>query len=315
MKYPLVTVLMPVYNAEKFLSASIDSILEQSFKDFELLIINDGSKDKTEKIIKSFSDTRIRYVLNDQNMGMADTLNLGIQLAKGKYIARMDADDISLPERLKKQVTFMESHPDHGMVGTLYANMTDAGKIYEIAAMVQDNEEINPGLVTLCTFCHGSVMFRKSVLIQNNLEYRKEFDPFDDYELWTRIRTVTKLANIPEVLYLYRINPVGMTFSDPEKSLGGAIAYGKLIDKKETMPDLTFKDYLRYFHKRKQYSLKTICVNGVCLPSNFMLAYQTFLYKQGVRYLRRKREEFIFLFTLSFILNPFNWVKKLFTLV
>src|SRR5688500_8514963 len=109
---PLVSVLMPVYNAEAYVSEAIQSILQQTYKNFEFLIINDGSTDNSEKLINTFSDSRIRYIRNSENIKLVATLNKGIDLSVGKYLVRMDADDISLPERLQKQVDFMETHPE-----------------------------------------------------------------------------------------------------------------------------------------------------------------------------------------------------------
>ena len=120
---PKVTVLMPVYNCEKYLRESIESILNQTFKDFEFLIINDGSSDKSAEIVESYNDNRINFVQNEKNIGLAASLNRGLDIAKGEYIARMDADDISLPERLEKQVRFMETNPQIGICGQLDKNL------------------------------------------------------------------------------------------------------------------------------------------------------------------------------------------------
>ena len=113
----LISIILPAYNAEKYLKEAIDSILAQTYTNFELIVINDGSTDKTEEIILSYQDSRIRYIKNEKNLKLIRTLNKGIGLAKGKYIARMDADDISLPHRLKEEVEFMEAHPNIGEIG------------------------------------------------------------------------------------------------------------------------------------------------------------------------------------------------------
>ena len=117
MKNPKVTVLMSVYNGEKYLQEAIDSILEQTFKDFEFLIINDGSTDKTGEILESYHDLRIKIINNEKNIGLTKSLNKGLKLARGEYIARQDADDISMPERLEKEVEFLETHQDYAVVG------------------------------------------------------------------------------------------------------------------------------------------------------------------------------------------------------
>jgi len=122
---PKVTVLMPVYNAEKYLKEAIGSILGQSFSDFEFLIINDGSTDSSVKIIKSYDDPRIRFIANEKNLGVIPTLNKGFALAQGEFIARMDADDISLPKRLELQADFMDKHPEAGAIG-LTANKEES---------------------------------------------------------------------------------------------------------------------------------------------------------------------------------------------
>ena len=126
---PEITVLMPVYNGEKYLRPAIESILNQTFSDFEFLIINDGSTDNSESIILSYKDERIRYVKNENNLKLIKTLNKGIDLARGKYIARMDADDISLPTRLEREIEYMESHPECGLVSVFPYVMSESGKI------------------------------------------------------------------------------------------------------------------------------------------------------------------------------------------
>ena len=118
MKSPQISVVMPAYNAEKYITEAIDSILFQTFKDFEFIIINDASTDSTKDIIESYKDPRIKLVNNEQNKGVAKSLNIGISVACGKYIARMDADDIALPERFQKQFDFMEQHPNIDVCGS-----------------------------------------------------------------------------------------------------------------------------------------------------------------------------------------------------
>ena len=118
MKNPKVAVLMSVYNGEKYLREAINSILSQTFNDFEFLIINDGSTDGTADILKSYTDSRIKIINNEKNIGLTKSLNKGLKIAKGEYIARQDADDISMPERLKEEVAFLEIHKDYAVVGT-----------------------------------------------------------------------------------------------------------------------------------------------------------------------------------------------------
>lgn len=200
---------MPVYNAAKYLPEAIDSILSQTFQDFEFLIINDGSTDQTEKIINSYTDQRIRLVSQD-NQGLSVALNKGLNLARGKYIARMDADDISLPERLAKQAAFMDSHPAVGICGTGAMIIDEQGQAIRRAAYPLSHEEIEVELLFNSTFAHPAVMFRRSVLQTHNLNYHH--DKGEDFELWTRAVKVTKLANLKECLIKYRLG-VGISFN------------------------------------------------------------------------------------------------------
>ncbi|PLT27789.1 glycosyltransferase family 2 protein [Peribacillus deserti] len=195
-----VTVLMPVFNGEKYLKQAIDSILSQTYKNFEFLIIDDGSKDKSIKIIKKYKDPRIRLVRNKKNIGLIKTLNKGLSLSRGKYIARMDCDDISLPERLEKQVEFMEQHPDIGVCGTALELIDKEVKWY----YPTDPDYLKCKLLFICCIPHPTVMFRKKVL--ENIKYRK-YEHAEDYYLWVALSEKTKLVTLPEVLLKYRQHP------------------------------------------------------------------------------------------------------------
>ncbi len=198
-----ITVLMPVYNGEKFLEAAIDSILQQSFEDFEFLIINDGSTDKTKEIILSYNDKRIRYWENEKNIKLIATLNLGISLSNGKYIARMDADDISEPNRLQHQYVFMEANPDVGLLGTWYETFTEQG-LGGIARYVAEHEEIKFKQLYQIQVSHGTCMIRKEVLQKYNMEFDPKCAHAEDYDLFTRMSKVTKLSNLQYVGYKVR---------------------------------------------------------------------------------------------------------------
>lgn len=202
MSSPFISVVMPVYNGEKYLCEAIDSILNQTFKDFEFIILNDGSTDKTEEIILSYEDPRIKYVKNEVNLQIVKTLNKGIALAKGKYIARMDADDISLPQRFEKQLHFMESNPDVGVCGTWLKTF---GEIEETWHMPTKHDEILVTLLFESCIMHPTVFLRKSTLPQQYDIYDECFNTAEDYELWTRLILNTRIANVPEVLLKYRV--------------------------------------------------------------------------------------------------------------
>lgn len=202
---PLVTVLMPVYNGEKYLKEAIKSILNQTFRDFEFLIIDDGSIDKSAEIIASFNDTRIRLERNEANLGLIKTLNKGFRLSKGKYIARMDCDDISLPKRLSAQANFMEKHPEIGVCGS-WVKIVGLKQSF-ISKYPQNHEEARAYLLFNTPFAHPAVIIRKEIIEKYQLEYDENYKHAEDYELWSRIIEHTKISNIPKVLLRYRMHP------------------------------------------------------------------------------------------------------------
>ena len=203
---PVISVIMPVYNAEKYVGSAIDSILKQTFTDFEFLIFNDGSSDNSKQVIESFKDARIKLYDHTVNSGYVVHLNRGIELAMGKYIARMDADDISMPERFEMQVKFLESHPEVGLCGawiSQFEGKDDPGTrvLYHYSA---DHDEIGVKLLRHNSFAHPVVMIRRSVLIDHGLRYEPDFMPSEDARLWTLLRRYTRLHNIQKVLLYYR---------------------------------------------------------------------------------------------------------------
>lgn len=220
---PKVSVILPVFNAEKYLREAIDSIVEQSFSDWELIVVNDGSTDGSEKIIRSYTDTRIQYHNNEHNIGLIATLNKATQLCKGQYIARMDADDISARKRLEMQVNFLDRHPEYAMCGT-YAKIIDeknqeTGKILNL----EDDQNLRINLLFSVPFVHPSMMFRQEVLLQN--QYDPEFKHAEDYDLWCRIAKDHKVANIPHFLLKYRwhTNNVSVTHQETQDTLKSKI--------------------------------------------------------------------------------------------
>lgn len=201
MKNPLISVVMPVYNGEKYLKESIQSILNQTFKDLEFIIINDGSTDATEKIILSFSDSRIVYIKNKINLQIVKSLNKGISLAKGKYIARMDSDDISLKNRLEKQIRFMEKNLDVSVCGTWVQTIGAKEKVWKYPL---SHEEIKISLMFNSSVAHPSVMIRKSLFKEFN--YEEKYNKAEDYALWVNAIEKYRFANIPCVLFQYRLH-------------------------------------------------------------------------------------------------------------
>jgi len=202
-KHPLISVLMPAYNAEKYIGEAISSVLNQTFGDFELIVINDGSTDKTEEIILSFSDPRIRYVKNETNLKLIATLNKGIDLANGKYIARIDADDICLPNRFEKQMDFFEKHPDYALCGSWAYLINVKGEEIGQIKFIDSHNLLQISLLFSCPVIHPSVMVRTEIFKQ--FKYSNIALHCEDIELWIRIINFgLKIANIPEYLIKYR---------------------------------------------------------------------------------------------------------------
>lgn len=199
---PKVTVLMPVYNGEDHLRDAMESILQQTFTDFEFLIIDDGSTDQSVSIVRSYRDPRIRIIRNETNLKLVNTLNKGIDLAKGKYIARMDCDDISLPGRLRAQVELLDQNPSIGLCGTAAMMMNDRG----IVRHPEHHNDIRCQLLFNSSFIHPTVMIRKSVLTQYKLYYDSTIIYAQDYDLWVCMSEVTLVRNLPEVLLHYRVH-------------------------------------------------------------------------------------------------------------
>jgi glycosyltransferase involved in cell wall biosynthesis len=201
---PVISVLLPVYNGELYLAESIDSILNQTWTDFELIIINDGSQDGSSDIIKGYVDQRIRYY-EHENIGLAATLNRGIDLSAGTFIARQDHDDLSKPERLAKQVDYLEAHPECALLGTWADIWKDDQASGRFLQHPTDSALINLELLLTNPFVHSSVMMRKECL-QNVGGYAVDpsRQPPEDYELWSRLARRHEVANIPESLVIYR---------------------------------------------------------------------------------------------------------------
>ncbi len=211
-KAPTVSVVMAAYNAERFIGKAITSILKQTWKDFELIIVEDRSKDSTWQVIKKYApkDARIRTFRNRVNMGGCKTLNRGMMLARGKYVAVMDNDDWSYPNRLKKQVAFLEKHPKVGIVGGTMKIIDENGKVIAKRTYQRTDKKIRANIFRYSPFSHPLIMMRRSVL--KIVGYGNcDFAPADDYELYFRIGTVSKFANLKETVLKYRVVSGSMT--------------------------------------------------------------------------------------------------------
>lgn len=203
MNNPLITILMSVYNNELYLEEAIASILTQTYSHFEFLIFNDGSEDGSSSIISSFNDNRIKYFDYNENEGFIPRLNFGIKQAAGKYICRMDPDDVALPHRLQFQVTYLEKHSQIAVCGTMCKAIGDKN---DLITRPLENEDIKIFMLNHSPHMHPTVMIRKDVLHESQILYDEKFFPADDYAMWFEISKKFKMSNLPEVLLNYRIH-------------------------------------------------------------------------------------------------------------
>ena len=204
---PRVSVIMAVFNAERYLRSALDSILGQTFGDLELLVVDDGSTDATPQILGAARDSRMR-VLRQENAGPAAARNRAAAAARGEYLAVMDADDVSLPRRLEQQVAFLDAHPGVGVLGTAYDRIDERGEVSRTIVGLTEDQDLQRMLFIRCPFIHGSVMMRRSLFVEVG-GYADMFD--EDYELWTRLFGRTRFASTTEVLFRYRVHDSGIS--------------------------------------------------------------------------------------------------------
>lgn len=201
---PKISVIMTTYNTkEEYLRESVESIFAQSYENFELIIIDDGSTNNTKDIIKSYDDWRITYHYQT-NKGISAARNLGTKLAQGEYIAVMDSDDIALPDRLKKEIEFLESHPDYSLVGSWFEQFPSK----KIGKMMQEPKILD--FLHTCWLMHSSVMFRKKDFEKYSLFYNENLNCAIDYDLWCRAIRFLRFYNLQEILVKYRVEGQGI---------------------------------------------------------------------------------------------------------
>jgi glycosyltransferase involved in cell wall biosynthesis len=210
---PVISVVMSVYNGQKYLCESIDSILNQTYKNFGFIIINDGSEDNSLDILLGYQtrDNRV-LIVNQNNIGLTRSLNRGIKVAASEYIARQDADDISLPTRLEKQLNYMENHPEVAVIGCLGDVFNVNGVLQTTKALKYSREGIKRHLASKNLFMHGSAMMRKSCLEKVGF-YREFFRHSQDYDLWLRLSQYFDIDILPEHLYQYRVTAEAISVS------------------------------------------------------------------------------------------------------
>lgn len=213
MSQPVITILMPARNAAPYIGDAIRSVLNQTFSQFELLIIDDGSTDDTVDIARQFSDRRIR-IISQEPEGVSAALNFGLQESSGEFIARFDADDICMPERLEKQLHFLRTNPDHVIVGSDAEYMSENGDhLFYFSCHGHTHEEISSKIYDHCPFIHSAVMYRKKAVMATG-GYCPHTHNFEDYLLWIQLKKYGKYHNLPEPLIRVRFNPGSVTMDE-----------------------------------------------------------------------------------------------------
>ncbi len=203
---PRISVIISTYNGDRFLLESVQSILDQSFDDFELIVVNDGSSDNTAGVLQTFADKRIRIVNNDQNLGIAASQNKALNLAGGEYLALMDHDDISLPQRLQKQVEFLDDHPSVGMVGSACIAIDQDNTVKSINVNPSDDIFLKWRLLIYdCPIAHTSLMVRRQALEKIG-GYSGHYRYAGDYELLSKLAATNEVANITQPLVMWRMH-------------------------------------------------------------------------------------------------------------
>ncbi len=279
---------MSVYNSEAYLPEAIDSILNQTFDDFEFIIIDDGSKDGSLKIIKSYKDNRIRLI-SRSNKGLTASLNEGLKLAKGEYIARQDSDDISIPTRLQKEVAYLDANPRVALVGSNYTVMEVDGTKLTTTNVFTRPADLKLTQITCNQYGHGSIMLRRSILKKTG-DYDDSVGYVEDYDLWTRISRFADIANIEEPLYLYRRNTESITRKNLDLQIQQTFA----------VRDKAFKDFLT---NRRQYRVFYYRPSGHRYRNRKAVLYR------DLAYLHRKADRLfggIQMMLLAILLEPFN---------
>lgn len=218
---PLVSVVLPVFDAAAHLRDAVDSILSQTLEDFELIVVDDGSRDATPAILRSYRDRRIRLLEQRQNTGLAATLNRALAVARGRYVARQDADDISEPHRLRTQVEYLRAHADVALVGSWFRVIDARGALVRRTVLPVEDLDLRWAMFFSCPFVHSAVMWRREAVEQQVGRYDERFSYSLDYDFWTRIAARYPVANVPHFLVRWRVHAGSMTATCGARTLEG----------------------------------------------------------------------------------------------
>jgi hypothetical protein len=218
---PRVSVVMAVHDGEQYVGAAIDSILAQQLGDLELIVVDDGSTDRSAEIVRERRDPRVRVITNDRNLGLAPSLNLGLAEARGEFIARLDADDVAMPQRLARQVAFMDANPSVALLGSWYTEMAADGTPGAQVKLPTRHWELRWHMCLYCPFAHSAVLWRRALVAERIGQYDERLAYSMDYDLWRRIAERLEVANLAESLLLLRAHEQSMTATYGERAREG----------------------------------------------------------------------------------------------
>ena len=261
---PQVSVVTSIYNGEAYLEECVNSILNQTFQDFEYIILNNGSTDRTPEILKSYSDPRLR-IIHQENLGIVRSLNKGITLSSGDLIARLDADDYSLPQRLEKQVAFMEQYPKIVFCGTRYKELIGGGYFSPMVQLFEKDEDIRKNISCFNPFSHSTILLRKKTFLESG-SYKEKFEYSHDYELWVRMLKIGSASILNEELSVVRLTEQSTSYDNRRKQKLEALYIRWDAFRQFRADPLTFM----------YYYLKSLC--GLLLPSKRHLNRLDFLF-------------------------------------
>jgi glycosyltransferase involved in cell wall biosynthesis len=246
-KSPKISVLMAVYNGAVYLREAIDSVIAQTYRDFEFVIVDDGSSDESVRIVRSYCDPRIKLHVARTNKGQTTALNVGLRLCEGEYIARMDGDDVCRPDRFARQVAAFDADPELGIVGSAVWIVDGRGRTLDFSPQPESDAAIRFVSLTRNPFHHPTVMIRRSVLAEHQLEFDERFQANQDFELWTRLLPVTRAANLSQALLRYRIHGSNISVKRLAEQQRMSIDFCRKRQRDEGIPELSTETLYQIF--------------------------------------------------------------------
>lgn len=226
MSAPKLSVLLAVHNGEPYLEAALASVLTQDFRDFEFVVVDDGSRDASAARVAALGDPRVRLHVNERNLGHTPSLNIGLRMCRGAYVARMDADDLCLPGRFAKQVAFLDAHPEVGILGGAVRVIDGAGRRGERAPLPTDDASLRWLSMTRNPFHHPAVAFRRDLIERTGQYFDERYGANQDYDLWDRLLPHTKAANLPDEVLAYRVHGNNISVTRVAEQQSTSLVFG-----------------------------------------------------------------------------------------